>query len=147
MPKDVIVVGQSAGGWAVDRVFEPQPPQVKAIIIFAAGRGGRVDGKPNNNCAPDRLVEATGEFGRTSRVPMLWIYIENDTFSGLNCRSGCTRRSPLPAATPNTSVSAVRRRRAFFHRRSRRHPNLVATGGEISRQATIANAASSETQP
>jgi len=38
--------------------------------------------KPNNNCAPDKLVEATSEFGRTSRVPMLWIYVENDTFFG-----------------------------------------------------------------
>jgi dienelactone hydrolase len=82
VPKDVIVVGQSAGGWASIALSSLNPPQVKAIIIFAAGRGGRVDGKPNNNCAPDKLVEATGEFGRTSRVPMLWIYIENDTFFG-----------------------------------------------------------------
>ena len=57
-------------------------PAVRAIITFAAGRGGRVGGKPNNNCAPDRLVAATGEFGRTARTPMLWIYIENDTFFG-----------------------------------------------------------------
>jgi hypothetical protein len=55
---------------------------VRAIVAFAAGRGGRVGGKPNNNCAPDRLVAATGEFGRTARTPMLWIYIENDTFFG-----------------------------------------------------------------
>lgn len=82
VPKDVIVVGQSAGGWAAIALSSLNPPQVKAIISFAAGRGGRVDGKPNNNCAPDKLVEATGEFGRTSRVPMLWIYIENDTFFG-----------------------------------------------------------------
>ena len=82
LPKDVIVVGQSAGGWASIALSSLNPPQVKAIITFAAGRGGRVDGKPNNNCAPDKLVEATGEFGRTSRVPMLWIYIENDTFFG-----------------------------------------------------------------
>jgi dienelactone hydrolase len=82
VPKDVIVVGQSAGGWAAIALSSLNPPQVKAIIIFAAGRGGRVNGQPNNNCAPDRLVEATGEFGRTSRVPMLWIYIENDTFFG-----------------------------------------------------------------
>jgi dienelactone hydrolase len=82
VPKDVIVVGQSAGGWASIALSSLNPPQVKAIITFAAGRGGRVDGKPNNNCAPDKLVEATGEFGRTSRVPMLWIYIENDTFFG-----------------------------------------------------------------
>jgi len=82
VPKDVIVVGQSAGGWAAIALSSLNPPQVRAIVVFAGGRGGRVDGKPNNNCAPDRLVEATGEFGRTSRVPMLWIYIENDTFFG-----------------------------------------------------------------
>jgi dienelactone hydrolase len=82
VPKDVIVIGQSAGGWASIALSSVNPPQVKAIITFAAGRGGRVDGKPNNNCAPDRLVEAITEFGRTSRVPMLWIYIANDTFFG-----------------------------------------------------------------
>jgi dienelactone hydrolase len=82
VPKDVIVVGQSAGGWASIALSSLNPPQIKAIITFAGGRGGRVDNKPNNNCAPDKLVEATGEFGRTSRVPMLWIYIENDTFFG-----------------------------------------------------------------
>ncbi|MFH0298761.1 dienelactone hydrolase family protein [Bradyrhizobium sp. 31Argb] len=82
VPKDVIVIGQSAGGWASIALSSANPAQVKAIITFAAGRGGRVDGKPNNNCAPDRLVEATRQFGRTSRVPMLWIYIANDTFFG-----------------------------------------------------------------
>ena len=82
VPKDVIVVGQSAGGWASIALSSLNPPQVKTIITFAAGRGGHVDGKPNNNCAPDKLVETTGEFGRTARVPMLWIYIENDTFFG-----------------------------------------------------------------
>ena len=82
VPKDVIVIGQSAGGWASIALSSLNPPQVKAIITFAAGRGGRVDGKPNNNCAPDRLVEATATFGHTSRVPMLWLYIENDTFFG-----------------------------------------------------------------
>lgn len=82
VPKDVIVVGQSAGGWGSIALSSLNPPQVKAVITFAAGRGGHVDGKPNNNCAPDRLVEATGVFGRTSRIPMLWIYIENDTFFG-----------------------------------------------------------------
>ncbi|MDA9432278.1 alpha/beta hydrolase family protein [Bradyrhizobium sp. CCBAU 51627] len=82
LPDGVIVVGQSAGGWAALALSSLNPPQVKAIITFAAGRGGRVDGKPNNNCAPDKLVEITREFGRTARVPMLWIYIENDTFFG-----------------------------------------------------------------
>jgi len=77
-----IVIGQSAGGWAAIALSSQNLPSVKALIVFAGGRGGRVGGKPNNNCAPDRLVDATGEFGRVARTPMLWIYIENDTFFG-----------------------------------------------------------------
>jgi dienelactone hydrolase len=82
VPDDVIVVGQSAGGWAAIALSSQNIPAVRAIITFAAGRGGRVGDKPNNNCAPDKLVAVTGEFGHTARVPMLWIYIENDTFFG-----------------------------------------------------------------
>ena len=82
VPDDVIVVGQSAGGWAAIALSSRNVTGVRAIITFAAGRGGHVDGKPNNNCAPDKLVAATGEFGRTAHVPMLWIYAENDTFFG-----------------------------------------------------------------
>jgi dienelactone hydrolase len=78
----VIIVGQSGGGWGAIALGSQNPASVRAIIAFAAGRGGHVDGKPNNNCAPDRLVEATAEFGRTARIPMLWIYTENDTYFG-----------------------------------------------------------------
>jgi invasion protein IalB len=81
-PGKVVVVGQSGGGWGSIALASLNPSSVQAIITFAAGRGGRVDGKPNNNCAPDKLVAATGEFGRTARVPMLWIYAENDTYFG-----------------------------------------------------------------
>jgi dienelactone hydrolase/invasion protein IalB len=81
-PGKVIVVGQSGGGWGSIALSSLNPPSVKAVVTFAAGRGGRVDGKPNNNCAPDKLVAATGEFGRTSRVPMLWIYARNDSYFG-----------------------------------------------------------------
>jgi dienelactone hydrolase len=82
VPGKSIVIGQSAGGWAAIALSSQNLPSVKAIIEFAGGRGGRVGGKPHNNCNPDKLVEATGEFGRTARVPMLWIYIENDTYFG-----------------------------------------------------------------
>jgi dienelactone hydrolase len=81
-PEKVIVVGQSAGGWGAIALSSQNPASVRAIIIFAAGRGGHLGGKPNNNCAPDKLVEATGEFGKTSRIPMLWLYSENDTYFG-----------------------------------------------------------------
>jgi dienelactone hydrolase len=82
LPDRTIIVGQSAGGWGSIALASQNPAGVKAVVVFAAGRGGRVDGKPNNNCAPDRLVAATAEFGRTARVPMLWIYTRNDTFFG-----------------------------------------------------------------
>jgi dienelactone hydrolase len=81
-PGKVIVVGQSGGGWGSMALASRNPPSVRAVITFAAGRGGRVDGKPNNNCAPDKLVAETGEFGRTARIPMLWIYVENDNYFG-----------------------------------------------------------------
>jgi len=58
------------------------PESVRAIIGFAAGRGGHLNGKPNNNCAPNQLVDAVAEFGRTARVPMLWIYTHNDSYFG-----------------------------------------------------------------
>src|SRR6516164_1044991 len=74
--------GQSGGAWGAIALSSLNPSSVRAIITFAAGRGGRVDGKPNNNCAPDELVEETAEFGRASRIPMLWIYSENDTYFG-----------------------------------------------------------------
>jgi dienelactone hydrolase len=82
MPNNIIVVGQSAGGWGAIALASQNPFNVRAVIVFAAGRGGRVDGKPNNNCNPDKLVSATAEFGRTARVPMLWIYTQNDTYFG-----------------------------------------------------------------
>src|SRR6516165_2083256 len=79
---DVIVVGQSGGGWGAIALASQNPASVRAIIGFAAGRGGHFNGKPNNNCAPDSLVEAVAQFGRTARIPTLWIYTRNDSYFG-----------------------------------------------------------------
>jgi dienelactone hydrolase len=78
----VIVVGQSGGGWGAIALASQNPTAVRAIIGFAAGRGGHFNGKPNSNCAPDNLVEAVAQFGRTARIPMLWIYTHNDSYFG-----------------------------------------------------------------
>ena len=79
---EVIIVGQSGGGWGSIALGSQNPEFVRAIIGFAAGRGGHLNGKPNNNCAPDQLVDVVAEFGRTARVPMLWIYTQNDSYFG-----------------------------------------------------------------
>jgi dienelactone hydrolase len=75
-----VAVGQSAGGWGALALASRNPPGLAAAINFAGGRGGRIDGKPDSNCAPDRLVAATGRFGATARVPTLWLYAQNDSY-------------------------------------------------------------------
>jgi dienelactone hydrolase len=76
----VVVVGQSAGGWAALAFASRAPAGLRAVTNFAGGLGGQSYDRPNNNCAPDRLIATAEDFGRTSRVPTLWIYTENDSY-------------------------------------------------------------------
>jgi dienelactone hydrolase len=76
----VVVVGQSAGGWGALALASRNPSGVRAVINFSGGRGGRSYDRPNNNCAPDRLIAAVREFGSTARIPTLWIYTQNDSY-------------------------------------------------------------------
>lgn len=76
----VTVVGVSAGGWGTIAYDSLPHPLVTRFVVMAAGRGGHRNGMPNENCAPDRLAAAAGEYGKTASTPMLWIYAENDTF-------------------------------------------------------------------
>jgi len=77
---DVIVLGQSAGGWGALALASRNPPMLRAAINFAGGRGGHANGQPNNNCAADRLIEAAGAFGQTARISTLWLYAQNDSY-------------------------------------------------------------------
>jgi dienelactone hydrolase len=75
----VLSVGVSAGGFANVALTAAPPANLVAAISFAGGRGSR---KPDEVCNPYDLVRAFAEFGKTSRVPMLWIYAQNDHFFG-----------------------------------------------------------------
>jgi dienelactone hydrolase len=79
-PSGVVVVGHSAGAWGGLALAARNPKNVSAFVNFAGGRGGRNRGQPGENCAPDRLVAAAGTFGRTARIPTLWLYAENDSY-------------------------------------------------------------------
>jgi dienelactone hydrolase len=81
-PADVIVVGQSAGGWGAIALASRNPPSVKAVVNFAGGRGGRSDNAPNNNCSPGALIAAAASFGKQARLPTLWLYSESDDYFG-----------------------------------------------------------------
>jgi dienelactone hydrolase len=78
----VVIVGQSAGGWGALALEGRKPQGVAAVIVFAPGRGGHSNDRPDNNCAPNRLVGTAGQFGRTARIPTLWIAAENDSYFG-----------------------------------------------------------------
>ena len=81
-PDRTLVVGQSAGGWATVALSSRNPPGVPGMINFAGGRGGhqKLPGGGIGNCTPDALVQAAAKYGATARVPLLWIYAENDSF-------------------------------------------------------------------
>ena len=100
-PDGVIIVGQSAGGWATLAYSSLNPPGIAAMINFAGGRGGRRDNIPNYNCSPEKLVQGAGSFGRTARVPTLWIYAANDSFfdAGLSRRMADAYRTAGGVAT------------------------------------------------
>jgi dienelactone hydrolase len=78
-PARIISVGISAGGFATVALTADPPPGLVAAISFAGGRGSR---KPDEVCNPDQLIATFHEFGKKSRIPMLWVYSENDHFFG-----------------------------------------------------------------
>jgi len=74
-----ISVGHSAGAFATIAVTSDAPPDLAAAIAFAPGRGST---SPDAVCGEKRLVAAFARYGKTSRVPLLWIAAENDHFFG-----------------------------------------------------------------
>jgi dienelactone hydrolase len=75
----IMSIGVSAGGFATVALTADPPPGLIAAINFAGGRGSRGD---DDVCEEDELVSAVRTFGKTSRVPMLWVYAQNDKFFG-----------------------------------------------------------------
>jgi dienelactone hydrolase len=77
---EVVLAGQSAGGWGSLGAAARNPRSVSAVVNMAGGRGGWAGNVPNSNCRPDLLVRAAGMLGRTARIPSLWVYTDNDSF-------------------------------------------------------------------
>jgi dienelactone hydrolase len=78
-PTRMIAVGVSTGGFATVALTADPPQGLVAAISFAGGRGSQESDK---TCAPDHLLAAFRAFGARSRIPMLWVYAENDHFFG-----------------------------------------------------------------
>jgi dienelactone hydrolase len=76
-PARMIAIGVSTGGLAMVALAADPPPNLIAAIDFAGGRGSR---RPDFVCNSDDLVRAFSYFGSHAKVPMLWIYSQNDHF-------------------------------------------------------------------
>lgn len=77
--KHIVLVGHSAGAWGSLAASSESPQGVVGAVLFAPGRGSLT---PDRVCGGGNLVAAAGLFGRTTQVPTLWIYSENDHFFG-----------------------------------------------------------------
>jgi dienelactone hydrolase len=77
-----VVMGQSYGGTTAATVAALNPPGVRAAINFAGGGGGNPKTQPQRPCAPQQLERMFGVYGKTAKVPMLWVYAENDMYFG-----------------------------------------------------------------
>jgi len=74
-----ISVGHSAGAFATVALTSDAPRDLAAAIAFAPARGSTA---PDTVCGEKQLVAAFAQYGKTSRVPLLWVAAENDHFFG-----------------------------------------------------------------
>jgi dienelactone hydrolase len=73
----IVAAGISTGGFTTVALTVNPPRGLVAGINFAGGRGSQGD---HDVCDPGDLISAYRAYGKRSRVPMLWIYSENDKF-------------------------------------------------------------------
>ena len=75
----IIAAGQSGGGFAVLALASRPPAGLIGVVNFAGGRGG--NRHPDEyNCDEFGFVNAFAEFGKTARIPALWLYSTTDHF-------------------------------------------------------------------
>lgn len=75
----IIAAGQSGGGFAVLALASRPPAGLAGVVNFAGGRGGNRHDE-RHNCNEFGFVGAFAEFGKTARVPSLWLYSTADHF-------------------------------------------------------------------
>jgi dienelactone hydrolase len=76
----VVLVGQSAGGFASLAAASFAPKGLVAVVNFSGGRGGDPVKHPGMPCGPQQMAETIGHFASTTRVPVLWHYVQNDKY-------------------------------------------------------------------
>jgi dienelactone hydrolase len=83
----ILVAGQSHGGWTTLAFGTVNYPGVKGLVNFAGGL--RQEG-----CAgwESTLARAAGNYGENTRVPSLWFYGDNDSYFSVTTHSDMFKR-------------------------------------------------------
>lgn len=77
-----LVLGQSFGGTIAIGVAAQNPPGIQATINFAGGGGGNPETNPMQPCGTANLEQMFSNYGKTAKIPTLWVYTENDQWMG-----------------------------------------------------------------
>ena len=70
------------GGLTSVATAASNPPGVVASINFAGGTGGDGGRAPAHSCGSEEMEALMSAYGRTTQVPSLWLYAENDMYWG-----------------------------------------------------------------
>ncbi|MBW4046711.1 MAG: dienelactone hydrolase [Proteobacteria bacterium] len=77
-----LVVGDSFGGVAAIAIASAGIPGVVAAINISGGDGGDSVRHVDHPCRPDQMSETLAAYGRSNRLPTLWMYSANDRLWG-----------------------------------------------------------------
>ncbi len=98
IPDNVIVVGQSPGGWAAIALSSLNPTSIRAIITFAAGREGASMANPKIVARPKSSLKRRVNLVGRRAFPCFGYTPRTITILDPNYPGRCTRHSPGPAA-------------------------------------------------
>lgn len=77
-----VAMGQSVGGLTTVAVAWRNPPGLVGAINFAGGAGGDPERRPGQPCTPVQIERLWRAHAGAVRVPMLWLYWDNDKYWG-----------------------------------------------------------------
>jgi dienelactone hydrolase len=78
----IVLVGSSMGGLTSTATAASNPDGVVGYINFAGGTGGDGGRAPKHSCGSQQMEALMSGYGKTTRVPSLWLYAENDMYWG-----------------------------------------------------------------
>jgi len=78
----IVLAGASMGGLASVASASANPRGVVAYINFSGGTGGSGERRPEHSCGSETMEGLMSTYGRSTHVPSLWLYAENDSYWG-----------------------------------------------------------------